>query len=258
MEEITDYKLLLDTAVLAGEIMIKSGAEIYRVEDTINHILKMSHLKRTEAFVTTTGMFATLDDPGIDAITVVRRIAERDMNLFRIWRVNDLSRQFCEGRITLKEIFRELKHIEQSTYTPFVKDLGTILVAAGFVPLMGGQTVFDILGGGICGLLLVLIQHFGKFIGFNSFIQDVFGSALIAVGAMLMSRIPVLDVNMDVTIISAIMPLVPGAAITTAIRDTLQGDYMAGGAKAIEAFIKAVAIVVGVALGMLLMGGISL
>ena len=73
-----------------------------------------------------------------------------------------------------------------------------------------------------------------------------------------MSRIPVLDVNMDVTIISAIMPLVPGAAITTAIRDTLQGDYMAGGAKAIEAFIKAVAIVVGVALGMLLMGGISL
>ena len=79
MEEITDYKLLLDTAVLAGEIMIKSGAEIYRVEDTINHILKMSHLKRTEAFVTTTGMFATLDDPGIDAITVVRRIDRKSV-----------------------------------------------------------------------------------------------------------------------------------------------------------------------------------
>lgn len=258
MEEITDYKLLLDTAVLAGEIMIKSGAEIYRVEDTINHILKMSHLKTTEAFVTTTGMFATLDDPGIDAITVVRRIAERDMNLFRIWKVNNLSRQFCAGKITLKEIFHELKHMEMSTYTPLIKDIGTILVAAGFVPLMGGQTVFDILGGGICGLLLVLIQHLGKFIGFNSFTQDAFGSAVIAIGAMLMSRIPALDMNMDVIIISAIMPLVPGAAITTAIRDTLQGDYMAGGAKAIEAFMKAVAIVVGVALGMFLIGGISI
>ena len=123
---------------------------------------------------------------------------------------------------------------------------------------MGGQTVFDILGGGICGLLLVLIQHLGKFIGFNSFTQDAFGSAVIAIGAVLMSRIPALDMNMDVIIISAIMPLVPGAAITTAIRDTLQGDYMAGGAKAIEAFMKAVAIVVGVALGMFLIGGISI
>lgn len=33
-------KLLVETAVLAGEIMLVSGAEIYRVEDTINHIFK--------------------------------------------------------------------------------------------------------------------------------------------------------------------------------------------------------------------------
>ena len=32
-------KLLVETAVLAGEIMLVSGAEIYRVENTIDHIL---------------------------------------------------------------------------------------------------------------------------------------------------------------------------------------------------------------------------
>ena len=31
-----DYKLLMNTAILAGETMLKSGAETYRVEDTIN------------------------------------------------------------------------------------------------------------------------------------------------------------------------------------------------------------------------------
>ena len=30
-----NHKLLLDTAVLAGEIMLCSGAETYRVEDTM-------------------------------------------------------------------------------------------------------------------------------------------------------------------------------------------------------------------------------
>ena len=32
-----DYMLLVDTAVLAGEIMLESGAEAYRVQDTISH-----------------------------------------------------------------------------------------------------------------------------------------------------------------------------------------------------------------------------
>ena len=42
-----DYRLLMDTAVLAGEIMLSSGAETYRVEDTIAHMLKMANLKHT-------------------------------------------------------------------------------------------------------------------------------------------------------------------------------------------------------------------
>lgn len=33
-----DYRLLMDTAILAGEIMLKSGAETYRAEDTMAHI----------------------------------------------------------------------------------------------------------------------------------------------------------------------------------------------------------------------------
>ena len=32
-----DYKLLANTAMLAGEIMLCSGAETYRVEDTMYH-----------------------------------------------------------------------------------------------------------------------------------------------------------------------------------------------------------------------------
>ena len=34
-----DYKLLLDMAVFAGDILMQNGAETYRVEDTVYRIL---------------------------------------------------------------------------------------------------------------------------------------------------------------------------------------------------------------------------
>ena len=33
-----DYKLLIDTAALAGTLMLENGAEIYRVEETIDYM----------------------------------------------------------------------------------------------------------------------------------------------------------------------------------------------------------------------------
>ena len=51
--------------------------------------------------------------------------------------------------------------------------------------------------------------------------------------------------NIDNTIIGAIMLLVPGLAITNAIRDIIAGDYLAGIIKTSEAFLVAIAIAVG-------------
>lgn len=72
-----DYKLLLDTAVMAGELMLANGAETYRVEDTMHRMLSLSGLKTAEAFVMVTGFLVTLDDPSIQSMTVTRRIQSR-------------------------------------------------------------------------------------------------------------------------------------------------------------------------------------
>ena len=103
-----DYKLLLDTAVFAGEVLMKSGAETYRVEDTMYRILKKSNLKTVEVLVMMTGFVATLDDPAIDSLTVVRRITNRGTNLDKIDRVNMISRAICGDKITLQESFDRL------------------------------------------------------------------------------------------------------------------------------------------------------
>jgi uncharacterized membrane protein YjjP (DUF1212 family) len=60
----------------------------------------------------------------------------------------------------------------------------------------------------------------------------------------------------EILIISSIMLLVPGLAITNAIRDTMRTDYVSGVARAIEATICAVAIALGIVLVLSLYKGV--
>lgn len=132
MEEKKDYKLYLDTATLAGKLMLQNGAEIYRVEDTIQRMLAVSGLKTAEAYVTATGIMVTLDDPKEDSMTVIKRIPSRGTDLNTVSIVNDISRKFCSGQMTLKEAFHDLKHLDSRQYTEFQKALGVIGVALFF------------------------------------------------------------------------------------------------------------------------------
>ena len=257
MEEEKDYKLYLDTATLAGKLMLQNGAEIYRVEDTIRRMLAVSGLRTAEAYVTATGIMVTLDDPKLDSMTVIKRIPSRGTDLNTVSIVNDISRKFCDGRMTLKEAFHDLKHLDAEQYTDFQKDLGIVGVALFFALVFGGSWR-DAVAAGIDGIFIVLVLHLSKRLELNGFMETAFCSVILAVGAVLVGRLTFFPINVDTVIISAIMPIVPGAAFTTAIRDTLQGDYVAGGAKALESFVKVAAIVVGVGLGMIMTGGIRL
>ena len=255
MEEKKDYKLYLDTATMAGKLMLQNGAEIYRVEDTIRRMLEVSGLKTAEAYVTATGIMVTLDDPKEDSMTVIKRIPSRGTDLNMVSMVNDISRKFCSGQMTLKEVFHDLKHLDSRQYTELQKALGIIAVSLFFALVFGG-TWKDALAAGIDGVLIVMALWFSKWLELNAFMETMLSSVLLAAGAVIMSWF--MAINVEMVIIGAIMPIVPGAAFTTAIRDTLQGDYVAGSAKALESLIKVAAIVVGAGLGMLMAGGFRL
>ena len=64
--------------------------------------------------------------------------------------------------------------------------------------------------------------------------------------------------SFDKIIIGSIMGLVPGVAITNAIRDTMSGDYLSGLSRGMEAVFSAIAIAlgVGIVLNFYLKGGI--
>ena len=234
-----DYQSLTDTAVLAGEIMLKNNAETYRCEETINHMLKAQKPARVEAVVLTTSILVTASDRDMNPI-----------NLNRICRVNEISRRFCAGALSLKETREELMSVSrEKIYRPYLVNLCLVLVSIFYTMLLGGHAI-DCVNAAVCGILMAAMTYGGSRLGLRPFIRDFCICAAIAVCACAVGRFLPVPVHLDLIIIATMMPMMPGVAVTNAARDTLQGDYMSGGARMLEAFVKALAIALGVGLGL--------
>lgn len=243
-----DYKLLLDTAVLAGQIMLEKGAETYRVEDTMQRLLSLSRLQSAEVYVTTTGFVATLDDPSIDSMTVVHRTTNRNIDLYKIHQVNDLSRSLCKGRISLQEAHDKLLALNAPADKPNPRLISTTIICVCFTMTFGG-TFWEIAVSIFAGFTLALFQHLCNHFKIKSFLTMLLSSAVVAVVASIGTQfVPIADA--DTIIIGSIMTLVPGVAITNAVLDTINGDYLSGTARILEAFVIAAAIAIGIGLGL--------
>lgn len=251
-----DYKLLANTAMLAGEIMLCSGAETYRVEDTMYHILKTSNIESTQVIAMMTGLVVTLNDPGFEQpVTMMRRVSERSTNVSNIVKVNDISRRYCEEKISLEEAYEELKHAKGKQYNRLLYNFATIGIAVGFAMMFGGS-LHDIIAAAVVGAVLAGVMTIGKIANLSSVLVHVLSGLGIAMLTVVIQRVLFADLSVNIVIASSIMPIVPGVAITNAIRDTIQGDYLSGCARILEAFLVAMAIAVGAGLGLLIVGGV--
>lgn len=217
-----NHKLLMDTAVLAGEIMMCSGAETYRVEDTMYHILKTSEVESIETLAIMTGIMATMNQPDMEQpITIVKAVNERSTSLDKINKVNDISRKYCGGELTLQETYDNLKKIEGNQYSRRIYNLATVGIAAGFAMMFGGSFL-DVLGAAVVGALTAAVMTVGEKAKMNVIMIDIISSIVIAMSSVMLKEYVLEAMNTDTVIISAIMLLVPGVAITNAIRDTIE------------------------------------
>lgn len=247
---IMDYKLLADTALLAGELMLQSGAETYRVEETITRILKTSGQERTEAIAYATGIMLTLDGKDSGVISLVARIGDRETNLGQVCEVNNISRRYCDGKISLEEASHRLKEIRGvKRYPDWVITLCAIITSAAFTLLLGGGG-YDCLFAAFYGVLQVVFMFMNRKIRMNRFILNMITAFFVALMTEILVIVSKLPINQEILIAGSIMPMLPGVALTNALRDTLQGDYMSGAVRTIEAFMVAISIGIGIGAGL--------
>ncbi|NLY85177.1 MAG: threonine/serine exporter family protein [Tissierellia bacterium] len=244
-DEREEVKKLLVLATLAGRLMLKSGAETYRVEDTVIRICQSrKDIQHVDAFVIPTGIFISLEFKG-ELISYIKRVKTISIDLNKISLVNEFSRTFVSTHMSIEDGIKEIKRINKiSIYSNIIKSLfGAI--ASGFFCLLFQGTILDFLGAFIVSFIVSFLLNSISKLKLTFFLDKFIGSVFISILSYFLIKLGLGD-SLDKVIIGSIMPLVPGVAITNAIRDTMSGDFLSGLSRGMEAIFSALAIAFGV------------
>lgn len=244
----THLEEVMSTAVLAGEILLRNGAETYRVEETMIHIATACGAVKVESFVIPTGVFLTVSDDEGRSVTTMRRVRSRTINLDRIAKINELSRRLADQRMTCSEAVPVLMRIARER-TGF--SLGPSMAASGLVgsstAVLQNGGVYEMMAAFAAAVLVRYIAHVVSRLHGVQFTFEFLGGIIAALTGVLFYKLwPFL--GRDAVIIGGIMPLVPGMAITNAIRDVMAGDLLSGLSRGLEAALTACAVAMGVVL----------
>lgn len=236
---------VLDCALLAAQLLLESGAETYRAEESALRICAGFGLN-AQAYAIPTGIFLTLEREEEEPLSRMRRLRRRSTNLSSIHRTMQISRDLERGSMPLDEAMAGLKALAAPGRRG-KKGLSVVATAlsAGFFTALFGGGPLEFFIAVLCG---ATVQGIGLLLNREDsfhFIISLFGGAICALyGATLAYFVP--SVNLDAVIVGSIMPLLPGLAMTNAIRDTMRGDLVSGVARAAEALLIATALAAGV------------
>lgn len=239
---------VLDLALMAGHILLENGAEIYRVEETIDRICGYYGVNSENAFVLSNGIFLTAGSARESFFAKVQHIPVSGTHLNKVAAVNQLSREIVEGKHTIQDAYRILEEIRTMPGKKrWMQTLASGVGSAAFCIFFGG-TFGDSLAAfaaGICLYLYVLwisTPHLSKIVG------NIGGGALVTVVCCLLYLMGVGE-NLNFMMIGTIMPLVPGVAFTNSIRDVADGDYISGSVRMLDALLVFFCIAIGVGIG---------
>ena len=236
-------------AISIGEELIKNGGEVSRVEDTLERLLGFYQFGRPNVFVVSNGIFLTVDEGTKNTITCVRTIPYWSTNLEKISLLNALSRQICQGKCSVreaKERIEEIKNLKQNSDKKMI--VATAFGVASFCFIFGGR-IGEMLIAFLVGFVLKMFLCTANKKGVSKFMSSLIGSMVVSIVTVLCYQIWH-GLLIDKIIIASIIPLVPGVALTTSIRDFFSGDYLSGGIHLIEALLTAVCIAAGVGVAM--------
>ena len=241
-----DQREVLDVAMEAGHILLENGAEISRVEETIDRICRHFGVESENAFVLSNGIFLTAGNETEKRFARVKHIPVKGAQLHRVAAVNQLSREIEEGKYDISQIRERLRQIKVQPG----KRKGTQVFMAGlgsscFCLMFGGSLQDCIATFGIGLVLYTYVLMLGKH--FSKIVENIVGGMLITVLSLLLARLP-FGMDMSHMISGAIMPLVPGLAFTNGIRDIADGDYISGTVRMIDAILVFLSIAAGVGL----------
>ncbi len=229
-----------------GEIMLVSGAEVNRVEDTVQRMAKAYGCSRVDVFTITSSIVVTAHRDG-EIYTQTRRIREYHNDIARIEACNALSRSVCNQPMEDDAFLAACEKLRNSPgCPPYITCLSYIMVAASFAVFFGGSP-WDALAAALSSVLLFGVDQLLARIRMQRIVTTIICSAVVALSAVALTKLRI-GRSVDMICIGNVMLLIPGISFTTSLRDMISGDTISGLLGLCEALLRAVAIALGFAL----------
>lgn len=238
---------IIDAVVDAGKIMLESGSEIYRSEETMLRLAESFGLSNIDIFTLATCIYVTCVVDG-DSYTRIRRIYPKTTDLSKISRVNQLSRDMVLNPLSLEAFKAQLEAIDHHVKPKRIVVASFMALACGVFAIMlqncdWKDFVCTTVISFFSYYLLDALGHYKLHTLFKNLLVTMF----MTIGALLCVESG-LGTRIDDIVIGGIMLVVPGVAMTNAVRDTLNGDILSGTIRMLEAIIIAIGITIGVGL----------
>lgn len=239
-----DTDTLLDLVTELGFSLAMSGAETFRIEDSVNRILNAYGVE-SEVFAITNSLIVSIRTPDGKSVTKMKRIGFHGNDLDSVEKYNSLSRRICAETPEPSVAVQWLKetHASRKKHTLPIILLGSFLGSFGFAFFFGG-TLMDALCGGLCGLLLGLADLYLQKFKTNNFFRTIACAFIMTFAAYVTALLGIAN-NTDMVIIGPLMILVPGLIFTNAMRDIIYGDTNSGINRIVQVFLVAAAIALG-------------
>ena len=248
-----EYYVFLHQLLKMGEMMMCAGAEINRVEDTLARMGKAYGATQMNVFVITSSIIITMMMPEGYEVTQTRRIRKlQGADYQQLEALNDLSRKYCTTPMEINELKEALQDIKHTKVNKPIVFLGSALAGGSFALFFGG----DLIDGAVAaffGLVICFMQIYLEKFFLNRLIFNLVCSFVTGLGICAIAKISPIF-HADKIMIGDIMLLIPGVAMTNAIRDMLVGDTISGAMKLIETVLWSAALACGFMVAILLIG----
>ena len=263
----------LELVTRIGEVLLKNGGEIFRVQQTMQLVAKAYGIPGFQVYVLANGLFVSMQEEGrtitrpvesgdaagqeqlfgqehlasrAHLASQVRYVPLSSVHLGRVAAVNNLSREIVAQKYKVEEASRKIEQIDKLPFTSnAVQTLMSGLGAGAFCILFGGS-LLDSAAAFLSGLVLWIFVLFLTARGANKIMVNILASALVTAMGVLFFHLFSFGDSMDMIVIGSIVPLLPGVPLTNSIRDYLNGDYLSGTIRMIDAVLVACCIALGV------------
>ena len=246
----------LEVAAQAGHVLLENGAEIARVEETMERISSHYGATQSNFFVLSNGIFTTGAGSGKERYANVEYIPLKGAQMEKIAEINQLSRDIAADKYTLAQARQKVEELRSTPAKPFWEQiLGSAFGSAGFCILFGGGWL-DSAAAFVVGLLVwAVVLLIGK-PEVSKIVVNIAGAAFATLLCLLFQGLG-FGTSLPNMIIGSIIPLIPGVPFTNGIRDIANEDYIAGMTRLLDALFVFLGIALGVCLVFLCQGHIS-